>query len=329
MIEIRDVSAGEIDQLAAFYSNQTGMTEESLRHRLLWLARNPASRPEIPFGVAASQAGRICGAMLFVPTRFASAAAIRICLLSILFYVDASVRGVGVPLFLAYRKLAGKYPLYAATANELSARLWSGFGARAILGSEFEYVKVCRPLPFLSELILSKFVRRQNHHPTEAAQSRPAHYTDQRLLPVTDPEAALQTIPPSPPSAFGLLRDLQMVRWKIYERGQTLYAYRTNRSNVLCLFQRSRRGSRSQIAAVEILEVWGTLDSQDSSNFLSCVKRLFSPDLISFRGGSTLSQQNALVRHFRRRIFACPAVWLMDPSNLLEGRFEYSSLAGE
>ena len=329
MIKIRELRAGDIEPLAGFFSTQTGMSRPALRSRLEWLARNPASIPEIPFGVAAYQSDQLCGAMIYIPMRFSNGTAVRTCVLSILFYVDASVRGAGVPMFLAYRRLAKQYPLYAATANQSSARLWSSFGAHAIAGSEFEYVKVCHALPILAEFILRRFSRSQKPQPPDTQPPPSTQRSDQKLVPITDPEAALKTIAPSEPGSYGLLRDPQMVRWKIYERGRTLYGYRTERSDCLCLFQCSRRGTRFQIGAVDIIEVWGHLDPQDSSNFIACIQRLFSADLISFRGASPLTKSDALTRHFRRRKFPCPAVWLMDPNALLENRFEYSALAGE
>jgi hypothetical protein len=329
MIKIRELSTGDIGPLADFFSTQTRMSKPSLHRRLEWLARNPASTPDIPFGVAAYQSDQLCGAMLFVPMRFSNGNAIRTCVLSMLFYVDSSVRGAGVPMFLEYRRLATRYPLYAATANQSSARLWANFGARAIAGSDFEHVRVCHALPILAELIFRKFSRGQKPQPSDTQQPPPNQRADQGLVPITDPEAALKTIVPSETGSYRLFRDAQMVRWKIYERGQTLYAYRTDHSDCLCLFQCSRRGSRFQIAAVDILEVWGRLDPRDSLRFISRVQRLFSADLIGFRGASPLSKSDALTCHFRCRKFSCPAVWLMDPGGLLENRFEYSSLAGE
>jgi hypothetical protein len=330
MIKIRELSTGDIGPLADFLCTQTGMSQSSMRQRLEWLARNPASIADIPFGVAAYQSDQMCGAMVYVPVRFSNGNAIRTCVLSILFYVDSSVRGAGVPIFLAYRMLATRYPLYAATANQSSARLWANFGARAIAGSDFEYVRVCHALPILAELIFRNFSRRQKLGDSADTQlSPPNQMASQMLVPITDPEAALRTIVPSETGSYGLFRDPQMVRWKIYERGQTLYVYRTDHSDCLCLFQCSRRGSRFQIAAVDILEVWGRLDPRDSSNFISCIQRVFSADLIGFRGASPLSKLDALTRRFRRRRFPCPAVWLLDPDNLLENRFEYSALAGE
>ena len=305
------------------------MSQSSLHSRLEWLARNPASIPDIPFGVAAYQSDQLCGAMVYVPMRFSNGNAIRTCILSILFYVDASVRGAGVPMFLAYRRLAKRYPVYAATANESSARLWANFGGRAISGSEFEYVRVCRAVPILAELIFRKFFSSQKPQPSDAEQPPHNQLAGERLVAIPSSEVALKMTLPPETGSYRLFRDAQFVRWKIYEQGQTLYSYRTDRSDCLCLFQSSKRGSRFQISAVDIIEVWGHLDPRDSSNFISCVQRLFSADLIGFRGASPLAQSHALTRHFWRRKFSCPAVWVMDPANLLENRFGYSSLAGE
>src|SRR5947209_8547328 len=120
-IKIRELGVQDTDDLAAFFSTQTDTSEHIVRNRLKWLARNPAATTDIPFGVGAYRSSELCGAMLWVPMHFTNGVDIRTCVLSILFYVDVSARGVGIPLFLAYRKLADRYPLYAATANALTA----------------------------------------------------------------------------------------------------------------------------------------------------------------------------------------------------------------
>jgi len=328
MIKIRELSAQDAGTLADFFSSQTGATADSMLSRMRWLARNPAFTPEIPLGVAAFDTDRICGAMLFIPTRFTDGETIRTCILSILFYVDPSVRGAGLPLFLSYRKLAGKYPLYAATANQTSSRLWSSFAGRAIPGSELEYVRVCRPLPVISEFFLRNFPS-QSRARSSYVDVALHPSVEEKLVPIPDPDLKLQSLATAAAGSFEALRDPQTIRWKIYERAQTLYLYRNNRSECLCLFQYSRRGSRSQIAAVDLLELWGCLDWPDTRDFLLCVQRLFSADLISFRGGTPLAKMEQLARYFRRRRFGCPAVWLMDPNNLLDNRFRYSPFAGE
>jgi hypothetical protein len=132
MVEIRELSTRDTEELAFFFSSQTETPQQVLRDRLAWLARNPASTEKIPFGIAATQSGQICGAMLYVPVPFTDGREVRTCVLSILFYVDSAVRGAGLPLFLAFRRLADRYPLYASTANQQSARLWASFGASAV-----------------------------------------------------------------------------------------------------------------------------------------------------------------------------------------------------
>jgi len=42
-----------------------------------------------------------------------------------------------------------------------------------------------------------------------------------------------------------------------------------------------------------------------------------------------LAGMETLARKFKRRGFATPAAWLMDPNRLLESRFGYCPLAGE
>ena len=318
MIKIRELSAQDSDELAAFFSTQSGASRQALRSRLEWLARNPAATSDIPSGVAAYRSGQMCGAMMYVPVRFSNGVEARTCVLSILFYVDSSARGAGLPLFIAFRSLAERYALYAATANNASARLWANFGGHAVAGSEFEYVRICRALPVVTEWVFRKFGR-GHEQPSSSVWGAPLEYRrSERLVPIDDPESALRSIAQTgigfanarsgdesssqplkpalsagfggaaPPqnakvagsgdpeaipcakpvyeinaSSYSLLRDAALIRWKIYEAGQKLYAYRTRDSDCLCALQRSRRGSRSQISAAEILELWGRLEPRD------------------------------------------------------------------
>jgi len=328
MIKIRELCTADIDELAAFLSRQTGTSQSTLRDRLLWLARNPAATSEIPFGIGACRGDELCGAMLYVPMRFSDGVNTRTCVLSILFYVDAAARGAGLPLFMAFLSLADRYPLYASTANTMSAGLWSALGGSPVAGSEFEYVRVCRMLPVVAELILRASRQARHTRPDNIEEYR-EHSRIDRLAPVKDAESALCAIVQPRGASYALVCDAETIRWKLYEAGQTLYTYSGHYSQCLCAFQRSRRGLRSQVLALEILDVWGQLDPRDSTDFVSCIKQAFHPDIISFRGGSRLSGAEGLVRKFRRRQLPCPAVWLVDPHGLLENRFEYSSLAGE
>jgi hypothetical protein len=229
---------------------------------------------------------------------------------------------------MTFRSLADRFPLYAATANSVSARLWSATGASPVPGSQFEYVRICHSGPVLTEFIRRAFPR--FHHSGSDHKTQPQHHPrTERLVPVDDPESALRNLEQPGTVSYGWVRDLETIRWKLYKRGETLYAYWTRDSDCLCAFQSSRRGSSGQISALEILDVWGRLNPNDVDDFITCIRQAFNPDMITVRGGTRLSMLDGLVRKFRSRELPCPAVWLMDTHSFLGNRFEFSALAGE
>jgi hypothetical protein len=327
-LEVRELNTGDIDELAIFLAEQTGTAQNVLRNRLRWLARNPAITPEVPFGGGAYRNQKLCGATVYVPMRFSNGVNTRTCILQILFYVGAEGRGAGLPLFLAFRSLANRYPLYASTANTESAPFWQRLGGKPVAGSEFEYVRVCRLLPVATEWVLRALRYTGRSRSEDETRNQECCGMD-RLAAVRDPESALQAIVQAKSESYSFVRDAATIRWKFYEAGETLYKYEGRDSKCLCAFRVSRRGVQAQIVALEMLDVWGRLDPADHADFLSCVKRAFKPDIITVRGGSLLSKPQGLLGKFQRRQLPACAVWLMDPRGFLENRFEYSAIAGE
>ena len=164
----------------------------------------------------------------------------------------------------------------------------------------------------------------------EISDKVPEYSHNDHLLPLATPEdAAAETESVPETGQYEIVRDVDFLRWKVYEIGETVYAYRFGESRCLCVFQHSRRGYRRQLACTEIVDLCGNLAARDVSDFLRSVRRAFSPDMIMFRGCSRLAGMETLARKFKRRGFASPSAWLMDPNRLLESRFGYCPLAGE
>jgi hypothetical protein len=329
MINIRDLHGEDTREIAAFLSGQTGSPADTLRKRLAWLLRNPALTPDIPFGIGAFQDTCLRGVMMCVPNRFRDGRTVRTCILSALFYVDHDALGASLPLFFKFRALASRYPLYAATANAVSGRLWSRLGGTPVADSNCEYVRVCRVLPIGQE-VLARAIRRSSSRPCANAGNNLSQYThNDHLLPLATPDAATEAGRVRETGQYEIVRDADFFRWKIYQAGEKVYAYRFGDSECLCVFQHSRRGYRRQIACTEIVDLCGRLAACDVSDFLCSIGQAFSPDTIVFRGCSGLAGTEALAREFRRRRFSYSTVWLMDPNRLLESRFGYCPLAGE
>lgn len=330
MIDIRDLHGEDTRAIAAFLSGQTGSPADTLQKRLEWLLRNPALTPDVSFGIGAFQDACLRGVMMCVPNRFRNGQVVRTCVLSVLFYVDKDARAASLPLFFKFRALASRYPIYAATTNAASGRLWSRLGGTSVAGSNCEYIRVCRVLPMGWEALVRAIRRSSPQFRAEVSDKVPEYSHNDHLLPLATPDdAAAETEPVPETGQYEIVRDADFFRWKVYETGEKVYAYRFGESECRCVFQHSRRGYRRQIACTEIVDLCGRLAARDVFDFLRSIRQSFSPDMIVFRGCSGLAGIEALARKFRRRKLPAPAVWLMDPNRLLDGRFGYCPLAGE
>ena len=331
MINVRELTGEDTEEIASFLSTQTDSPTDALRHRLNWLLRNPALSPDIPFGIGAFRDTCLRGVMICVPHRFREGNITKTCVLSILFYADRDARGAGLRVFLKFRALASRYPLYVATANAVASRIWLGLGGTPVAGSDCEYVHICRILPIGQEA-LARAMRQSPSHPPAQVVDNPSLYSDNdHLRPLATPDEAVAIGAACAPEAgqYEIVRDVDFLRWKVYEAGEKAYAYRFGDSRCRCVFQHSRRGYRQQIACTEIEDLCGNLAACDVSDFLRSVRQAFSPDMIMFRGCSRFAGMEGLKQKFKKRGFASPTAWLMDPNRLLDGRFGYSPLAGE
>jgi hypothetical protein len=329
MINVRELTGKDTEEIASFLSGQTGSPVEILRKRLQWMQRNPTLTSDIPLGFGAFRGERLRGVMMCVPNRVRNGSVTKTCVLSVLFYVDSDARGVGLQIFLKFRALASRYPLYVATANAVASQLWSLLGGTPVAGSDCEYVRVCRFLPIGQEALARVIRRSSPSSGANVATHRVQYSPTVHLLPLATPEEAAQALSVQETGRYEIVRDAEFFRWKVYDVDEKAYAYRFGDSNCVCVFQHSQRGYRQQIACTEIVDLSRDLAARDVSDFLRTVKEAFSPDMIMFRGCSRLAGNEALTRKFKKRQFASSTAWLMDPNGLLEGRFGYSPLAGE
>ena len=170
-------------------------------------------------------------------------------------------------------------------------------------------------------------IGRSAKHPTHDGRVIP-HDPKSLLVPVELKNVRFDS-PAGREHNFQIIRDQALLAWKVHGHGETVYRFTGGTSNCYCIFHQERRGRRRQVNSVEIVDIWGELVPQDWNAFITSVARAFSPDLITFRGASTAARLSLAQPGFHRRRFTVPAVWLIDPSGLLEGRFQYGSLAGE
>jgi hypothetical protein len=328
MITIRELSRFDFDHVAEFLSRQTGSSRDTIIQRLDWLSRNPALRLDIPLGIGAYKGETLCGTMLYIPTRFADGDEVQICVMSALFYVDQKNRGAGLPMFIKFRTLTKQYPVYAATANAFSASIWRVFGGVPIPGSDSEYIRVLH-FDTVAEEILHWTARGLEALFLPQARNQLDQLHAIELTPASLADCLTDAHRSNPCGHFEVLRDSELLRWKIYESGQCAYRFCSQMSDFYCIFQHLQRGYRQQISCIEIRDVWGQLDPVDWPKFIASVRYSFNPDFIVVRGCSPLAQLKFTLRLFWKRRFNQTTGWLLDPKQLLRGRFLYSPLAGE
>jgi GNAT superfamily N-acetyltransferase len=325
MLCIKELYRDDIAPIASFLSEQTGSPPHVVQERLSWLAENPAHRPDIPLAIAAYQEEHLVGTMVLIPHRFSNGSAVQTCILSALFYVDKRVRGTGLLLFLKFRALNAKYPLYCATANAASAPLWQSFSGIPIEGSDREFVRACRWTPIVKAFLRIGESRKteDNEHPLVMTTAKAA------LIPLQVSELAGAETSAIRSSDFEVLRDPALLCWKVYSREQKVYRFEGKASRCFCVFQHDLRGRNRRLASTEIVDLWGRLTDADWTSFVSAIKNTFSPDFITFRGCSPVAKLGFSQRGFFARKLKTFAAWLIDPNQLLGGRFVYNPLAGE
>src|SRR3954470_9652787 len=157
-IDVAGPDVPDVPALARFFSSQTGEPAASIQTRLEWHARNPSRSPGIPGVICARlPSGDIGGAMLCIPHRLERESVRQTALMSSGFYVDPSIRGAGLQIFLAFRALGARHALYATTANALSERLWRSAGGTPLARTEYEWLRPMAWPPVIEEMLVRRF----------------------------------------------------------------------------------------------------------------------------------------------------------------------------
>ena len=147
-----ETSEPDLCELAGFFAAQTDDSPELIFERLQWQMRNPSRRPDVPFAWCVRTAGgTLGGAMLCTPYRLVRGVQNCTALMSNGFYVDGSLRGAGMKVFLQYRALSEQYVLYTTTANAQAGKLWQWAGAKALLDTDHELLRPIRWSPIVEE----------------------------------------------------------------------------------------------------------------------------------------------------------------------------------
>jgi hypothetical protein len=322
-----DAREPDIRELASFYSTQTGEPAASIRPRLDWQARNPSRINDVPMATCARLAsGAIAGAMLTIPHRLRRDGVELTALMSSGFYVDRSIRGAGLQIFLKYRALSSRYPLYATTANASSERLWRSAGASPLARTDYEWLRPVSWPPIVEEMLVRKtgkiiaplarllslaaHLRREGFGGAKGELSRIDRPQD-AVIPMTSND--LQPV-----------RDEAFVRWRFFEAPQAdpvVYRYRdpSSGADAFVAITRSLRGHRSQLRTISLADVWGTMPAPALPGMLDALalQHRRDADLIAVRALPVDLEDRIGAAGFRRRAFEYPIGWCLDPRGVL------------
>jgi hypothetical protein len=322
-----DVAPPDLHALARFFSSQTGESAESIQPRLEWQTRNPSRSPDIPGVIwARLPSGDIGGAMLCIPHRLERRSVRLTALMSSGFYVDPSIRGGGLQIFLTYRAFTARYALYATTANALSERLWRSAGGKPLARTEYEWLYPIAWPPVIEETLVhraGKGVAALARVAALAGHLRREGFNraSGELTPVDRPEDAVIA---ATSSDLQPVRDAAFIRWRFFEAPQAdavVYRYRDGAAggDGFVAVTRSRRGYRHQLRTIALADMWGAIPAAAFPGLLGAIGRRHraSADLIAIRCVPDAYEREAASAGFRRRAFAYPIGWYLDPRGAL------------
>ena len=323
-----DTSEPDLTELARFLAAQTDDSAERIEERLQWQMGNPSRRPDVPFAWCARTAsGTLGGAMLCMPHRMVRGEQNCTALMSHGFYVDGSLRGAGMEIFLQYRALSEQYVLYTTTANAQAGRLWRWAGAKVLAETDHELLRPVRWSSIVEEMLVRRWGTRSAQLVRVVAPLAEIRgvvsWTASmgELTPVDCPEDAV-----IPPDGDGLhpLRDAAFIRWRFFEVPQVeaeIYRYRDEKlgADGFVALTRMRRGYRLQIRTLFLADMWGKIPPSAFPRLVRAISKRYRPtvDVLAIRCLGRPYLQDALAANCVRRGFGYATGWYIDRRSIL------------
>jgi len=322
-----DVAAPDLHELASFFASQTGEAAASIHPRLDWQSRNPSRSRDIPHVICARLAtGAIAGAMLCIPHRLVRDSVRQTALMSSGFYVDQSIRGAGLQIFLTFRALGTRYALYATTANAQSERLWRSAGGTPLARTDYEWLRPLAWPAVIEEMLVRRAGRRLAPLARLAALAghlRQEGFSGARgeLTRVDRPEDAAVE---SASDDLQPVRDAAFIRWRFFDVPQAdavVYRYRDAAAGAdgFVAVTSRRRGYRHQLRTIALADMWGAMPASAFRGLLAALGRRHrgAADLIALRCIPDACEREAAHDGYRRRAFEYPIGWYLDPRGAL------------
>jgi hypothetical protein len=240
------------------------------------------------------------------------------------FYVDQYHRGAGTSLFMKFLQLGRRHALFVSSANAPVAHMWQRLGAYPVGHSDHEMLGIVRWHGVVEEALGPKF----GNAPAVRLLTRLASPLRWRLRPCTargsliglkSPEEAATICTWGSPERLATVRDVPYLGWRYFSEvdpSARLYAFRPDGANKHFLIgvNQRRRGNRQQIAALNVLDVFGEADPKSYDTIAKLLIREYHDqiDMLVFRCLDPARQEALRAAGFVRRQFDAPIAWCMD-----------------
>ena len=318
-----DTSEPDLTELSRFLAAQTDDSAERIQERLQWQVGNPSRSPDVPFAwCARTKSGTLGGAMLCMPHRLIKGGQNCTALMSHGFYVDASLRGAGMEIFLQYRAQSERYVLYTTTANAQAGRLWEWAGAKALVDTDHELLRPVHWSSMAEEMLVRRLGMRWAPVARVVAPlaeiRRVAVWTPLmgELTPVHCPEDAVIA-----PVGDGVqpVRDVAFIRWRFFDVPQAeaqIYHYREENlgADGFVALTQVRRGYRRQIRTLFLADMWGEIPPGAFPRLLSAISKRYraTVDVLAMRCLDRPYMRDALAAKCLHRGFGYATGWYID-----------------
>jgi GNAT superfamily N-acetyltransferase len=342
-----EITEAELPAVAAFISTQFRPGEARdpgalpLADRLRWvLLDNPARQADVPIGWCIRDNGRVVGCLLAVPYRIGAGTFSCTALVASHFYVEQAHRGAGIGPFMRYLSLRSRHLLLNMTANEVSGKMFSRCGGRAIAGTGHTMLGVIRQGPLIEEWIFrrsrSRLLARASSWPGRLAPPRfrgIAPRDEKALQPLRSAdEAAAIGLPPTG-DKLAVVRDPSYLHWRYFtgDHGKDVWRFESDSESArLVVANRVRLGYRGQIRVLNVLDVWPATTPQSALLLASQLAHHYHGafDAIWFRSQSPDAESVLQSAGFVRHDFPAPLGWCIDAESRLPTQ-EFYLMPGE
>jgi hypothetical protein len=320
---IHEIEPADFPEIVSYFDRQLAKTQASpgpgaLLAYLRWIECNPA-RAGVPIGWIVRHNGAVAGQYLAIPQPFAFRGRKHTFVLINHLFADAGAPMAGVMLLSKIRELTRQFPVFGATVNARSAPFWRASGARTIPGGDLEYLRMLNWKPIAAEMLQRRLPRplaRTLAFPLglmRAVRTRPHDDLTWRRADAADCAEAF----PVNDEEINVDRSSTFLQWRVqcpfYDEG---HLFRFTGADIdACVMVGIRpRGRQQRIRALCLLDYWGNIGPLGMRSLCDALANQFwdRADLIVARDLSD-SAHGAFARSgFRRRLFSCPGVWVVD-----------------